>query len=66
MVENRNIGRIASWTNSKSCQLRMNDVQAMPTAAKASPISIVAGRASSAHHDSISPMTSITSRNAAE
>ena len=66
MVENRNIGRIASWTNSKSCQPRMNDVQAIPTAANARPMSIVAGSASSAHHEVIRPSAAITIRNATE
>ncbi len=44
----------------------MNDVHAIPTAANASPISMVAGSASSAHHDVISPSAAITTRNATE
>ena len=64
--ENRNIG---SWTSvilSKSCQEFIQVVSAMQTAAKAKPISNVAGKASTAHHEWTSPIAHITSRNAAE
>jgi hypothetical protein len=40
----------------------MNDVPAMPAAAKANPMSTAAGSARSAHHDSMRPRASITTR----
>ena len=43
---NRNNGRITSWIRSKSCHVRMNEVAAMPTAAKANPISRAPGSVS--------------------
>ncbi len=43
MAENRNSGTLTRVTNSKSCQLRMNVVAAIPAAANANPVSTAAG-----------------------
>ena len=64
MVENRNIGSVASVMYSKSCQLRMYVVAAMPAAANANPVSTAAGSAASAQYEWISPMAAMTTRNA--
>ena len=62
VAENRNIGIVASETYSKSCQLRMYVVSARQAPANAKPISSAAGSASTAHHDSTSPIAAITAR----
>ena len=57
-----------SWTSvilSKSWKFRIQVVAAMQTALNAKPMSSTAGSASTAHHESISPMQSITRRNIA-
>jgi hypothetical protein len=66
VAENKNIGMIASWMNSKSCQLRIQVVAAIPAPANAYPISTAAGSASTAHHDSTRPIAAITTTNIAE
>ena len=66
VAENRNIGTIASWMYSKSCQDFMNVVSAIPAPANANPISQVAGQASTAHHDETSPIAAITTTKPAE
>ena len=63
-MENKNIGRVASVTNSKCCQLRMNVVAAIPPAANANPMSSAVGSASTAHHECTSCMASMTIMNA--
>ena len=64
MVENRNIGTLIRVTNSKSCQLRMNVVAAMPAAANANPVSTAAGSTPIAQYEWNRPMTSMTQVNA--
>jgi len=66
VAENKNIGNIASVTHSKSCQLRMNVVQAMPQAANANASSNANGKHSNAHHECSKPIAVITTRNAVE
>ena len=53
-------------TYSKSCHDFMYVVAAVPIAANANPMTSTAGRASSAHHEVMSPMASITSRKTVE
>ena len=50
--------------HSKSCQMRMNVVQAMPTAANANPASAATGSTSTAHHEETRPVTTMKTRNA--
>ena len=63
MPENRNIGRTTSWIRSKSCQVFMNDVAAMPTAPNAKPRSSAAGTARMTHGETTRPKTTITPMN---
>ena len=64
MLENRNIGSVARVTYSKSCQLRMNVVAAIPVAANANPMSRTTPMSNTASGEWISPMASITIMNA--
>ena len=66
VAENRNSGSWARVILSKSCQDFMYVVSPMQTAANAKPISIAAGRASTAHHECSMPIRPMTTRNAAE
>ena len=63
-MENRNIGSVASMTNSKCCQLFMYVVAAIPAPAKANPISSAAGTASTAQAECTRPIASMTTMNA--
>ena len=64
MVENRKSGRLTSVMYSKSCQLRMKVVAAIPAAANANPVSTAAGRASAAQYDLARPIARMTTMNA--
>ena len=64
--ENRNIGRTTSWTRSKSCQVFMNEVAAIPTAPNANPMSNADGIARITHGEDARPRTSITTRKPTE
>src|SRR5690349_18921641 len=64
VAENRNSGTLTRVTYSKSCQLRMNVVAAMPAAAKANPVSSAEGSTPTAQGDLSRPITSITAVNA--
>ena len=66
VAEKRNIGMVVRVMNSKSCQDRIHVVDAIPMPAIASPMSNAAGRASSVHHDDVSPIATMTRTNAAE
>ena len=55
---------IASCTNSKSSQVRMYEVAAIPMPPKAKPIRVAAGRASTAQNDCTKPNAAITTRKA--
>ena len=48
---------------SKSCQDRMNDVHAIPTAPKANPTSSAAGNARMTHGETMRPRTAMTTMN---
>src|SRR6266542_4095244 len=57
---------IETCTTSKSCQLRIQVVSAIPAPANAYPISTETGSASTAHQEPIRPIASITTTNIAE
>ena len=59
------MGKVARVTNSKSCQLRMKVVAAIPAAANAKPISSAAGSAAMPQMECTRPMASMTTRKAA-
>src|ERR1039458_2646997 len=64
--EKRNMGRIASMTRSKSCQLRRYVHAAMPAHANARDVRIAVGRHSSAHGDWVSPSAHMHTRKLVE
>ena len=66
MAEKRKSGICASVILSKSCQLVIHVVTAMQTAEKANAIRIAAGRARTAHHEWVRPISAMTTRKAAE
>src|SRR5690606_14848073 len=66
VAEKRNIGWIANVMNSKSFHDRMYVVAHIPTPAKAAPMRMQAGRASTAHHDRTNPIASATPKKIAE
>src|SRR5207249_4902039 len=65
-AENKNSGIIAMLTKSKSIHDRMYPAAARPAPANANARSTATGTASTAHHDSTSPSTTIVSRNTVE
>ena len=66
VAEKRNSGICASVILSKSCQDFIQVVTAMQTAENANAIRIAAGRARTAHHDWVRPISAMTTRKAAE